>query len=73
MYIKVRVTTGAKKESFKQEPSGRLLISVKEAAENNMANLRVITILAEKLSVPKNKIRFVSGERKPSKIFRLEE
>jgi uncharacterized protein YggU (UPF0235/DUF167 family) len=71
MFIKVRVKTGERKELVDRLASDRFTISVKEKAEQNAANRRVIEILACELSVPVKRIRFVSGQRSPSKLFEI--
>ncbi len=73
MYIKVKVTPNSKKETFKKVNEDAYQISVKEKAEMNMANRRVLAMLSENLSVPLNKIRLISGYHSPSKIFSIME
>lgn len=72
MYIHVKVTAGMKKESFKQKSEDHFEISVKEKAERNMANSRVIEIVAKHFGVPVNKVRIVNGHRSPSKLLVVE-
>ncbi|MDO8493695.1 MAG: DUF167 domain-containing protein [bacterium] len=71
MYIKVRVYPGAKKERFKKNKEDSFEVDVREKAEMNMANKRVVALLAENLNFPINKIRLVSGHHSPSKIFNI--
>jgi len=73
MYIHVAVTAGAKKEIFKQKSKDHFTISVKEKAERNMANARVLEIVAEHFKIPQNKVRIVNGHRHPSKLLVIEE
>jgi len=73
-YIHVLVTAGAKKESFKSKKSkDHFEVSVKEEAERNMANTRVLELVAEHFKVPKNKVRIVNGHRHPSKLLIIED
>ena len=72
-YIKVVVQAGAKKESFKQKSQDHFLISVKEKAENNMANKRILEILAFYLKVPQGKIRIINGHHHPHKLLVVDE
>ncbi|MEI6352579.1 MAG: DUF167 domain-containing protein [Candidatus Nomurabacteria bacterium] len=67
MYIKVRVKTESKKESFNKIKDDTFEISVKEEARNGWANERVLEILKKELST--NNIRLISGHTSPSKIF----
>ncbi|MDO8521682.1 MAG: DUF167 domain-containing protein [bacterium] len=69
MYIKVRVKTGQKKESVAEGIKGTLAISVKEKAERNSANARIMKIVAGRLGVPVKKVRIVSGHHSPSKLL----
>ena len=73
MYIKVRVKTGQKRESVELIPKGVFKIGVKEKAERNSANARVIKIVAERLGVPAKKVRIVSGHHAPSKMLAISE
>ena len=71
MYIKVRVKTGQKKENVEQLTPTSFKIFVKEKAERNSANARVIKIIAEKIGVPAKKVRIISGHRAPSKLLSI--
>jgi uncharacterized protein YggU (UPF0235/DUF167 family) len=73
MYINVRVKTGQKKEIVEQLTPSRFSISVKEKAERNSANARVVKIIAERLGVPAKKVRIVNGHRIPSKMLSVTE
>lgn len=46
MYIKVKVTAGAKKESYAKLGEDSFRIRVKEPAVRNLANERVLAIIA---------------------------
>jgi len=71
MYIKVKVKTEAKKESFeKSKKDDEYLICVKEEARNGWANERVIEILKKELIT--SDVRLVSGHTSSSKIFSIE-
>lgn len=69
MYIHVKVVAGAKKESFKLKSEDHFEISVKERAERNQANTRVIALVAEYFNLPKNKVRIVNGHHHSSKLL----
>ena len=71
-YIHVKVTAGVKKESFKQKNKDHFEISVKEKAEHNMANTRVLELIAEHFKVSPNKVRIINGHRHPSKLLVVE-
>lgn len=67
MYIKVRVIAGAKKEAIIQESVDHFKISVKEPAERNLANERVLEIVREKF--PGRQVKIISGHHSPSKML----
>jgi uncharacterized protein YggU (UPF0235/DUF167 family) len=69
MYVRVLVKAGAKKESLTAESEDRLLVSVKEPAERNMANGRVRELVAAHFKVPLGKVRIVGGHQRPSKLI----
>jgi len=69
MYIKVIVLAGVKKENFTVVSSDHFKISVKEKAEKNMANKRVIELLASYFNVPKCKIKIINGHHHPHKLL----
>lgn len=72
MYIHVKVKAGVKKESFVVKTEDSFEISVKEKAERNMANTRVLELVASHFKVYKNKVRIVNGHRSPSKLLVLD-
>ena len=72
-YIHVKVTAGAGKESFKKKSEDHFEISVKEKAERNMANTRVIELLAEHFKIPISKVRIINGHHHPSKLLIIED
>lgn len=69
MYIKVVAKTQAKKESIVLKSKDHFEISVKEKAERNMANNRILEILAQYFKVPKGRVRIVNGHRHPHKLI----
>lgn len=69
MYIHVKVTAGAKKETWKEKSSDHFEVSVKEKAERNMANSRVLALVASHFKVPVNKVRIINGHKHPSKLL----
>ena len=71
MYVKVRVIAGAKKETFSKVSGVHFKISVKEKAEQNLANRRVVELIALHFGVPAKQIRIISGHHSPSKILSL--
>lgn len=71
MYIRVRVSAGAKKESFAQSAEDSFLVSVKEPAEQNLANRRVLELIAGHFGILSKQIRIISGHHSPGKILSI--
>jgi uncharacterized protein YggU (UPF0235/DUF167 family) len=71
-YIHVKVSAGVKKESFVQKKEDFFEVSVKEKAQRNEANTRVLELVAEYFKVPVKKVRIVNGHRHPSKLIIIE-
>lgn len=72
MYIKVKVQPNSKKELFEKMSEDTFAISVKEKAILNMANKRVLELLADHFSVSKGDLKIISGHRSPNKIINVE-
>lgn len=73
MYIHAKVTAGARKESLTEIKPAHFEISVREKAERNMANSRVLALLAAHFRVSESKVRIVNGHHHPSKLIVIEE
>lgn len=71
MYIHVRVQAGATKERVEASGENRWQVAVKEPAERNLANGRILDIMAARYKVPRGQVRIVSGHRSPSKIISI--
>jgi uncharacterized protein YggU (UPF0235/DUF167 family) len=72
MYIKVRVTAGAKRELVEKVSFDHYDISVREPAERNMANTRIRELVAHELGVPLGKVRIISGHHSGSKMLSVD-
>ena len=70
LYIKIRVKPNSKKEEVIKKGEDHYVISIKERAERNMANKRIIEIL--KGMFPKTFVRIISGHQSPSKIVAVD-
>ncbi|MFA6273711.1 MAG: DUF167 domain-containing protein, partial [Candidatus Paceibacterota bacterium] len=68
-YIRVKVKTESKKEEFKKIGEDHFEISVKEPAERNLANKRVLEILALNFKLTQNKFQIIKGQKMPNKII----
>lgn len=70
MYIKLRVITDSKKELVEKISDDTLRVNVKEPAEMNRANSRILTLMKEYFKT--NDVRLISGHHSPSKIIAVE-
>lgn len=71
MYIRVRVKAGAKRELFQVESENSFLVSVKEPAEQNFANKRVLELIALHFSLNTKQLRIISGHHSSGKIISI--
>ena len=72
MYIHVSLTPASKKEKIEKLNADHFAISVKEKPLRNLANKRLVGILAEYFTLPIGKIRIVSGHHSRKKILNIE-
>ena len=72
MYIKVTVSAGAKKERVAEISKSRLSVSVREPAKQNLANRRVVALIATHFGVAQKKVRIISGHHSPSKMLSVD-
>ena len=71
-YVHVKVQAGAKKEKFTQKSKDHFVAQVTEKAERNMANTRIIELVADNFKISKSKVRIVNGHHHPSKLLVIE-
>jgi uncharacterized protein YggU (UPF0235/DUF167 family) len=71
MYIRVRVAAGAKKESFEKISEDFFLVSVKDPAEQNLANRRILELIAVYFGISPRQVRIISGHHSPGKILSI--
>ena len=69
MYIKVKAFPKAKKEEIKEITENRFEIKVKEKAEKNLANKRIIEMLAQYFGIEEKDVKIINGHRHPSKLI----
>jgi len=72
MYLRVSVAPGAKRELIKEGKDGMLLISVREPAEANRANMRVRELVALRFMLPTSSVRILSGHHSPVKLLTID-
>ncbi|MCC6324004.1 DUF167 domain-containing protein [Candidatus Nomurabacteria bacterium] len=71
MFVKVKVFAGAKKEAVKEIGENRYEIHVKEKAERNLANTRVISLVADLYKISPKSVKIFSGHHSPSKLLSI--
>jgi len=71
MLITVRVKTAAKNEIVRKIFDNRFEISVREKPGNNLANHRIVALVAIEFGVPASKIRILRGHRQRSKTLSI--
>lgn len=71
MYVKVRATTDARRESLRVLAPDTLAIAVKEPAERNAANARIIALVAAHYSVSPKQVRIIKGHHSPAKVLAI--
>ncbi len=70
MLLKVRVEAGARKERI-ERTGDTFKIAVREKAEGNRANARIVELVALECGVSRKRVRIVSGHHGPSKIVEV--
>lgn len=68
-YIKVKVHPDSKENKIVQKKEDTFELWTKSPAENNSANISVVRMIADKLSISPEKISIVKGYHSPSKIL----
>jgi len=71
MYIHVKAHPKSKKQEIMQLKEDHFEIWVKELAEKNLANKKIIEILKNHFSEAKS-VRIISGHHSPSKLFSVD-
>jgi uncharacterized protein (TIGR00251 family) len=70
-FVKVKVKASSARESIFVERTNQLHIAVKEPADGNLANERVIALVAAHFQVEKKQVRIISGHHRPQKMLRI--
>ena len=70
--MKVKTKTGAKKDKIRSISKTHFEISVREKPIQNLANHRVIEMLASHFRISSKKVRLINGHRSPSKMFSVD-
>ena len=70
--IHVKVFPDAKRQSIEQTTDHTLRIFVREPAERNQANKKVLELVADFYNLPKNHLRMITGHRSLKKIIQIQ-
>ena len=71
MYIRVKVTPAAKRESLETIGEDSLAIAVREPAQRNLANNRVLELIAREYRIDASSVRIISGHRSRNKLIEI--
>jgi uncharacterized protein YggU (UPF0235/DUF167 family) len=72
MYARMHVMPEAGREHVEERARDSYMVSVREPAEQNLANRSAIRLLARHLKIPSAKIRILSGHHRPGKIVSID-
>ena len=72
IYARGKAIQQKMREEFKQKNEDHFEISVREKPERNLANTRILTLLADHFHLPVNKVRIINGHQSPSKLLVVE-
>lgn len=73
MLIKVKAFPCSKEEKIIKKSNNSFDIFVEEEAERNMANKRIIELIADYFKVPQYKAKMIKGFKESSKIFDIKD
>lgn len=68
MLIHVKIKPNSKEDKIVKKNDTSFTVYVKEPAEDNRANKRMVELVADKFNIIKSKVRIVTGHHHPSKI-----
>lgn len=72
MYIKVEVLAGAKRERVLKRADDSFFVSVREEAEQNMANRRVLQLVRQEFGGKNIIAKIISGHHSSHKIISID-
>ena len=71
MIVKVSVFAGAKKEELIEKRGGEFDVFVKEPPLQNMANRKVLNLIANYFKVPVGGVKILTGHKSPKKRIEI--
>ncbi|KUK49875.1 MAG: Uncharacterized conserved protein DUF167 [Parcubacteria bacterium 33_209] len=71
MLIKVKAIVLSKEDKVVKKNEDSFEVFVKAEAQRNMANKRIIELLAEYFNLPQYKVKIIKGFKESNKIFNI--
>jgi uncharacterized protein YggU (UPF0235/DUF167 family) len=71
--IRIKAFPNAKKFAIEETAPQVLRVFVREDAKENRANDAIIRAVAAYYSIPRNKLRMISGHQKQGKLIQIQE
>jgi len=71
MLIKVKVNVLSKEDKVIKKSEDNFEVFVKVDAQRNMANKKIIELLAEYFNLPQYRIKMIKGFKESNKIFNI--
>lgn len=71
MLIKVKAIVLSKEDKVIKKSEDSFEVFVKAEAQRNMANKRIIELLAEYFNLPQYKVKIIKGFKESNKIFNI--
>jgi hypothetical protein len=71
MLIKVKVNVLSKEDKVIKKSEDSFEVFVKVDAQRNMANKKIIELLAEYFNLPQYKVKMIKGFKESNKIFNI--
>ncbi len=72
MYARMHVIPEAGRSHVEERARDSYVVSVREPAEQNLANRSALKLLARHLRISSAKIRIISGHHRPGKIVSID-
>ena len=72
VYIKVKVFPKSKKDNLLKIKDDYFEVRVKDKAEKNLANKKVMCLLSDFFAIETKKIKIINGHRSPSKLISID-
>ena len=71
MLIKVKANVSSKEDKVIKKSEDNFEVFVKVDAQRNVANKRIIELLAEYFNLPQHRVRMIKGFKESNKIFNI--